>query len=276
MIGASTARLYRLRCCERYSLPNFDHYCTVCGMPYRLRSREPITNFAGGRLPRYRVLDGPTRLDPLHWEYLGRAEFVPLRAGLALQKNLGVDLSTRAGDIVAYAEIGVVDGRPACVAIHAIPPHELTMQVLRNLAEIGQTIRRAVRRNAVRVTRVNGKLVAEEHVDAGEYTGPMGRIEIEADVDSLIEAAAPRRRQTIDIEFLREVTSVYREAVAKSEPTQRAVQRRWATSASNARRWISMARDLGRKTGDPTLLGEALGPLKAGEQQTPKRRRRER
>jgi hypothetical protein len=237
-------------------------------------SRERVFDFAGGPLLIVEVVNGPTPLAPILWQPVEEVECLALGRGLAIPAKLVVPLYV-AGDptAVAHAEIGVIDGKPACIALYAIAPHELTMQRLRQLKGIGRAIRDGANAEALQVARVDGVLVGERHRDvSADYTGPRGHLETAAQFAEL--TSTPRARRSVDDEFLRQVSDVYRDAVVRRTSTQRAIQERWRTSDANARRWVAAARARGRETGDPSFLGEALGPLQAGEKRSMKGGRR--
>jgi hypothetical protein len=96
--------------------------------------------------------------------------------------------------------------------------------------------------------------VGELYLEAGG--NPVGVGLLREELDAELERRP--RRQTLTEEFLREVAQVYRDALAQGVSTQTAIQRRWPTSAANARRWIAKARG-------ERLLGPAPSPRVAGE-----------
>lgn len=76
-------------------------------------------------------------------------------------------------------------------------------------------------------------------------------------IDTVREAAGPRRRRIVTPALLREVAEVYRGAHAAGNPPTVAVQEHFNTSHRNAARWVAEARKAG-------ILGPATG-TKPGE-----------
>jgi hypothetical protein len=238
-------------------------------------TRERVHDWPGGRLPIIRVFDmGPdTRRghvgEPmLSMEEIGESEAVPFGDGLALLQPLSIPLRNPQGEDLAELELGVVDGRPACVAIHARGHTRLTGTFLRQLPPLRKLVTWAINGKVVRVMRHDdGRIVGELYVrgqGAGVYIDreraehPFGalREELTAELEDESKASA---RQALTDEFLKQVTSTYKEAAAKGVSTQKAIQERWPTSPANARRWVAHARRRG-------FLGPAPGPRTPGEQ----------
>jgi hypothetical protein len=183
----------------------------------------------------------------------GERECVPYGRGLALiQPAVGEHLGVQ-------IEVGIVNGRPGCVAINGGSGTFLTGTLLRNLP-LRQLVPEIVRDFSVRVIRLDGEVIGEMYVVAkGPGFGDAYR-QFTTDVDE--ELASKRIRRTLSDEFLAEVADVYRDAIAQRVSTQKEVQRRLGpTSATNARRWIAEARKRGR-------LGPAPVRRKGGELQT--------
>jgi hypothetical protein len=215
--------------------------------------RERVFDWQGGPLTIVRVLEGPG--GPLLWEPVGTVECVPLAHGLALPARLDpVRVSVR-GEPVAEVEVGVVAGRPACVAVRALPGHELTTRLLRQLPGLGRIVRAVAAAETVRVVRADSELVGERYVDAEGSGFDAPRREVVRETEALLER---RARRSLDDEFLREVAEVYRDALARGASTQRAIRERWPTTEANARRWVARARQAGH-------LGPAPGRRRGGE-----------
>ena len=203
--------------------------------------RERVFDWKGGPLKIFRVLEGPT--GPLHRELVEEVDCLALPHGLALPIK-PVPIKTREGEPVAELEIGVVGGRPACVAIRAVGDHELTTLLLRNLSGLGKFVREFVKSEAATVVRTeDGEIVGERLLDETGFTAPTHR--------------------ALSEEFLRDVADVYRAALATGQSTQEAIRERWPTSEANARRWVARAREDG-------YLGAAPARRRAGEQQPKK------
>ena len=225
---------------------------------------ERVFDFRGGPLPLVRSAGPPDH--PLVWsdEDVEPKEYLPLAHGLALEANLEVPI-TSSGEPIATVEIGVVDGHPACTAIRALPGHQLTTRILRNLPGLGKLVKRQAAAATVRVVRIDGKLAAERYLAAEDPFWDAGRQELLGDLDTLLQ---PRHRRSLDDDFLRAVAEVYREARAAGGSTQRAIQERLGpTSEANARRWVARARKAG-------FLGAAPG--RTGGEQPPTRRQTKR
>jgi hypothetical protein len=228
-------------------------------------TRERVYDFKGGPLQLVVAHRGPTGAVG----YLRKGdprEFVPLSAGLALPAELTFEITMpNESEPFGEVELGVVDGKPAVVAIRAYPGRKLTILALRKLPAIGEIVRLATTDETVRVVRADGELVGEYGiVDPAPQPGDI-RLELEADALALL---SPRgKRRTIDDEFLRQVAAVYREAQAADQSTQRAIQERLGpTTEANARRWVARARQAG-------FLGAAPAPRQAGEKPTTRRSR---
>lgn len=138
---------------------------------------------------------------------------------------------------VATAEIEVQEGDLICTAIWALPGQRLTGNLLRQVP-----IARLVREAAA-----NAIVHLRDGFAVRFVSGPFGVIPP--------DLQGPRK---IDDDFLSEVASVYREAVAIGITPALSIQRRFGTSPGNARRWVMRARKRG-------LLGPAPSRGKAGE-----------
>jgi hypothetical protein len=136
--------------------------------------------------------------------------------------------------VQATLEVGIVDGRVACVGIKALPERELTGQLLRQVP-LHSLVREVARNQIV-------------HIRDGFA------VRFIAD-DRLPEK--PRRR-VVDDAFLERVAEIYRQAVATGLSTQQEIQRQLGpVSDPSARRWVMQARRAG-------FLGPAIG-TRAGE-----------
>ena len=138
---------------------------------------------------------------------------------------------------VAIAEIEVENGNIMCTAIRALPGQQLTGKLLRQVP-----ISRLVREAAA-----NGVVHLRKGFAVRFVTGPFG-----------VERPDLQEPRKVDDDFLGEVASVYREAVAIGITPALAIKRRFGTTPGNARRWVMQARKRG-------LLGPARGIGKAGE-----------
>ena len=239
------------------------------------RSSGPVRSWKGGDLEVVQVTDlgfgHQTR------KSLRTSRAVPFGDGLALLLPQLYPVTDAEGALLAEIEIGVAGGKPGVVAIRA-EGAPLTAAFLRNLPSLPQLVRDVVRRDTVRLARVEGKVVGEQFVGipqrhirdaSGEIVGGAfggdapdtlgaGRDELDADLENVLSG---RKRRTLDRDFLSKVAKVYREAEQSGLSTQREIQRHLGPiSDAGARRWVKAARDA-----DPPLLGPALGPWKAGE-----------
>lgn len=144
---------------------------------------------------------------------------------------------------IARVEIGVVDGRIACVGIQALPGKQITGQLLRR-APLAHLVKSAASANIVHLRDGFAVRFAEGNPAFSREN----------------ELPEHVRRRPRDFEFLSRVAAIYRLAVAAGEPPALAVQEALGpTTHENARRWIMKAREQG-------ALGKALGQGKAGEE----------
>jgi hypothetical protein len=256
-----------LRIVEGSDTPKLDHrgrriLRQPSPPPSPLAPHERVYDWPGGQLQIVRVVYGPVDRSghtELEWvEKVGEpVESLPLGHGLAIPAGLTLTLRSE-GEPIADVEIGVVAGRPACIAIRARDGHELTTKLLRQIRGLGRGIREVVARNALRVMRTtDGEVIGEHYLDTEEIVGlNVGIKELRAETDRL---TTPRRRTPLTDDFLREVADVYRTARAQGTSTQGAIQKRWPTSEANARRWVARARKAG-------FLGPAPADRQGGEQ----------
>jgi hypothetical protein len=188
------------------------------------------------------------------------AHELPLQRVCGLAPGLGLVLPCRAealtesGEPLVEFEIEVERRRPICRTIRAAPGYELTGTLLRRV-RLAELVRRAVSANTARFLRWEGTLLAAR-APSGESGFGAPAVELETLLASVIDTPARRR---VSDEFLAEVASIYREAVAFGLPPAKEVERRLGPiSPASARRWIMLARK--RK-----LLGPAIGPFRPGE-----------
>ncbi len=176
----------------------------------------------------------------------------PFGNGLALRQPLVVPITDSGGGHLADVEIGGVGGQPGCVAIRA-REKALTGTLLRNLPPLSELVQKAVRAWVVRVVQdEHGEIIGELYPDAAGAGFDRLRKQVDAEL-------APRRaKRTLTDEFLQEVAGAYRDALQAGVSTQAAIQHRWLTSPTNARRWVALARERG-------LLGPAPAERTAGE-----------
>jgi hypothetical protein len=176
----------------------------------------------------------------------------PFGNGLALRQPLVIPVTDTGGGHLCDVDIGIVGGKPGCVAIRA-REKALTVTMLRNLPQLSTLVEKAARANVVRVVRTeDGEFVGEMYVDKAPPSFDRLRSELDA------ELRPTRRKRTLTDGFLQDVAEAYREAVQAGVSTQSAIQGRWLTSATNARRWVALARERG-------FLGPAPAERKAGE-----------
>lgn len=158
----------------------------------------------------------------------------PLGGDLGLLLPCAAEVLDPAGNPVAVLQVGVVNGRIACISITANPGAELTGQLLRSVP-VASLIREVARNHVVHIREGFAvRFVADEHLPE-----------------------TPKRR-VLDGAFLQRVADIYRQAVASGLSTQGELQRQLGpVSDAGARRWVVQARREG-------YLGPALG-RKAGE-----------
>jgi hypothetical protein len=222
--------------------------------------KERVLDWQGGDLTIVGVIEGPT--GPFTSEPIEHGTYVPLgNSGFALPSPLIVPLTTREGEPVAELEIGVVDGRPACVAIRAQDGYELTTLLLRQLPGLRKIVQAAAAPRIVRVVRTDRGLVGERHVDAPGFMD--ARQELRAEAEAMTQPR--RKRRVLDEDFLQQVAAIYREADAKGIPRHREIQKKWPTSSANARRWVSLARKEGHL--GPAPEGRRPGELSEREEE---------
>jgi hypothetical protein len=239
--------------------------------------RGSVGPWKGGELEVVRVTDAGLGLQ--FREPLGPSHAVPFGDGLALLQPRVVPVTdTKSGELLAEIEIGVVGGKPGVVAIRA-QSAPLTSTFLKNLPSLRELVAGVAREATVRLARTpEGEIIGERFVvmpqrpirdrddeivgtawggEAPESLGA-GLDEVDADLEDVLGA---RKRRTLDREFLSKVADIYREAQQQGLSTQREIQRQLGPiSDAGARRWVKAARDA-----KPPLLGESLGPWKAGE-----------
>lgn len=185
-----------------------------------------------------------------------RERVAPFGPGLALVLPCTFEIEDESGEVVADIEVGVSQGRPACMAIRARPGRELTGHFLRGLP-FAKWVQEAARANTVRVLRTPRGSLFGAHSGAGDLGFGDEFRELNADLEA---TAQGRKRRRLDAEFLAAVASVYREALARREAPAKAVEDRFGpVKPESARRWIALAREDGH-------LGKALSKGRAGEE----------
>lgn len=190
-----------------------------------------------------------------------REPVAPFGPGLALVLPCTFEiLDPVNSEVVADAEVGIVNGRPGCVSIRARPGHELTGEWFRK-QPVARWVTLAASNATVRVMRTRrGAIFGAQFVaDAPERPSPIGELarELATDVDAV---TLKRSKRVLDEEFLEGVADVYRDAVARRYPPAKALIERFGpTTRENARRWIQRARDAGK-------LGPSPGRGRLGEQ----------
>lgn len=154
---------------------------------------------------------------------------------------------------VGQLSIRIIDGRPTCSTISA-PLHGLTGALLRQIP-IASLVREATVANAVRVLKTEEGIFGARYVEGGPGFGQL-HDDLRAELATVDEKA---RRRVISSDFLKDVASIYREALSHGVAPALAVQNAFGpTTPANARRWIAYARRDG-------FLGPAPARGKAGE-----------
>lgn len=169
---------------------------------------------------------------------------VPWQSVLPLAGDLGLELPCNAeivddlGETIAIIDVGVVNGRVACLSVTAIKGKELSGQVLRRVP-LSKLVREAAKSKIV-------------HIRDGFAVRIVG-----------LDEDDPRpQRRTVDRAFLERVGQIYREAILTGQsPGQSVALRLGPTTPENARRWIMSARKEG-------ILGPSLGQGRKGEDQS--------
>lgn len=153
------------------------------------------------------------------------------------------------GEHLLDVEIGIAEGRPACLAIVSAHGQPLTTTLLRQLP-LGEfvTERAAERTYRVHKTR-RGRYIGVHYPPA--FRGMLGF----GDELSKLETEV-RVTRRIDGDFLQKVAAVYREAVAEGRAPAVALQKEFGpVRRESARRWIAQAREA-KKLG-PAIRGQA-------------------
>lgn len=168
----------------------------------------------------------------------------PYGPGLALILPCSYEVLDESGEVVADIDVGVAAGRLACTSIRARPGRELTGAFLRGLP-VAKWTQEAARASTVRVLRTPRGAVFGARYIASDALG-FGDAFRELDAD-LARTQGGRKPRTLDEQFLSDVATVYREAVARGYPPAKAVEEEFGpTTPENARRWIALARDKGQ------------------------------
>lgn len=219
------------------------HFCIIAAMDIK---RERVFDFPGGPLQIVNVGELASG-HVYHCEKQDVVECLPLAHGMAIPAGIKLPLLDENEEPFAELKVGVLAGRPVCIGVQALAGHELTVLALRRFP-IAKLVKWVVALEAVRVVRTDEGLVGEHYIDASsmedESTGERFPTEgLDRGRQELLEDLTTGRRRTITPEFLQEVASVYRDARATGQSTQRAIQERWPTSEANARRWVALARE---------------------------------
>lgn len=171
-----------------------------------------------------------------------QAEILLLNEGLGIPDGSKAEILDAQENPVAELFIGVLDGKPVCSDIKALPGKALTGEILRR-TPISTLVQKATRANIVHLR--DG--FAVRFAQGNPLFWPKRQW-----------ISGPSRRN-LDKTFLSHVASIYRDALASGEAPAKAVERILGpTTPENARRWIMMARKEG-------LLGLATGPGRKGE-----------
>lgn len=164
---------------------------------------------------------------------------------LAIPSSSKAEILDLQGEPVAELFIGVVDGKPACTQIRALPGKALSGDILRQ-TPISTLVREAARAHIVHLR--DG--FAVRFAQGNPLFWPRR------------EWISGHSRRSLDSSFLSRVADIYRIALATGEAPALAVERILGpTTPENARRWIMIARKEG-------FLGPSKGAGRKGEAQS--------
>lgn len=175
--------------------------------------------------------------DPLSAE---KKEVVVISGEMALELPCTAEIVNDAGEPLAILNMGVSNGRVACLSVEAVPGGELTGPIFRRFP-LAKLVSEAVKSKVVYIRKGFAVHFAQ---------GPFGHI---------LDDFTKSRRRVLNDDFLLSVAHIYRNAIASRESPGLAVQHHLGpTSAENARRWVQLAREAG-------FLRPAPGKGQAGE-----------
>lgn len=179
-----------------------------------------------------------------------RQTVAPYGPGLALAQPLEVPL-VEDGDHIADIQIGVVNDRPACIAIRATQNTVINGTFLRSLP-IAHIVSEAAACNTYRIFQTDLGFIGVYYSDAFENTPFGGEFEV-------LRYEVGKRPRVLNKAFLERVAAIYREAIQEGfSPALEIQEQLGPTTPENARRWIGRARREG-------YLGEAPGRGRKGE-----------
>jgi autonomous glycyl radical cofactor GrcA len=183
----------------------------------------------------YGVLDDDGNFRQEDPKNVRRQKVLPLAGDLGLELPCNAEIVDDAGETIAIIDVGVLNGRVACLSVKAVAGKELSGQVLRRVP-LSKLVREAAKSKVV-------------HIRKGFAVRIVG-----------LQDEDPRpQRRTLDRAFLEQVGQIYREALLTNQAPAQAVNFQLGpTTPENARRWIALARKQG-------VLGPSLGMGRKGE-----------